>query len=54
MGSKNGTFVKSRRIRGAVRLADKDLLKIGPASMVFRILRRTGSTLSSIKDRGAR
>jgi DNA-binding winged helix-turn-helix (wHTH) protein len=54
LGSKNGTFVKSRRIRGAVRLADKDLLKIGPASMVFRILRRTGSTLSSIKDRGAR
>ena len=54
LGSKNGTFVKARRIRGAVRLADKDLLKIGPASMVFRVLRRTGSTLSSIKDRGTR
>jgi DNA-binding winged helix-turn-helix (wHTH) protein len=52
--SKNGTYVKGRKVRDAVRLADKDLVKIGPASMVFRILRRTGSTLSSIKDRGTR
>jgi DNA-binding winged helix-turn-helix (wHTH) protein len=54
LGSKNGTHVNARRIREAVRLADKDALKIGPASMVFRVLRRTGSTLSSIKDRGTR
>jgi DNA-binding winged helix-turn-helix (wHTH) protein len=54
LGSKNGTYLKAQRIRGAVRLADKDLLEIGPASMVFRILRRTGSTLSSIKDRVSR
>lgn len=54
LGSKNGTFWKGRRIRGATELADKDELKIGPASMVLRILRRTGSTLSSMKDGRAR
>jgi DNA-binding winged helix-turn-helix (wHTH) protein len=54
LGSKNGTSARGRRIREVVTLADKDELKIGPASMVFRILRRTGSTLSSIKDRAAR
>lgn len=54
LGSKNGTYCKGRRIRGTTELADKDELKIGPASMVLRILRRTGSTLSSMEDRGSR
>ncbi len=31
LGSKNGTFVRGRRIEKPARLADKDAIKIGPA-----------------------
>jgi hypothetical protein len=51
LGSKNGTYWKGRKIRGTTALADKDELRIGPVSLVLRILRRTGSTLSSIEGR---
>lgn len=51
LGSKNGTYLQGRRIRAVEALADKSALRIGHASMVFRILRRTGSTLSNIPDR---
>jgi len=54
LGSKNGTYLKGRRIRETTTLADKDELKIGPASMVLRVLKQTGSTLSSMKGRGSR
>lgn len=54
LGSKNGTYLKGRKIRGAAPLGDKDALKIGPARMVFRVLRRTGSTLSSMKQQAPR
>ena len=54
LGSKNGTYARGLRIREVVTLADRDEMKIGPASMVFRVLRATGSTLSSIKDRASR
>ncbi len=54
LGSKNGTFLRGHRIRAVSALADKDALKIGPASMMFRVLRRTGSTLSSMKERASR
>jgi DNA-binding winged helix-turn-helix (wHTH) protein len=54
LGSKNGTYCKGRKIRVATALGDKDEVKIGPASMVFRIVRQTGSTLSSMKGRASR
>jgi DNA-binding winged helix-turn-helix (wHTH) protein len=54
MGSKNGTFAQGKKIAGPTPLRDRDTLKIGPASMVFRVLRRTGSTLSSMKERASR
>jgi len=44
LGSKNGTFVRGRRIQRPARLADRDAIKIGPASMIFRLFTRTGST----------
>jgi DNA-binding winged helix-turn-helix (wHTH) protein len=47
LGSKNGTYVRGKRIGAAVRLADQDAIKIGPASMVFRQYRKTGSTVST-------
>lgn len=54
LGSKNGSYLRGERISAAAPLADRDALKIGPASLVFRVLHRTGSTLSSIQDRASR
>lgn len=51
LGSKNGTFLRGRRIEKPARLADKDAIKIGPASMVFRLFKRTGSTASTVEER---
>jgi hypothetical protein len=47
LGSKNGTYVRGRRIEKAARLADRDRIKIGPARMVFRLFRKIGSTAST-------
>ncbi|HEY1249713.1 MAG TPA: FHA domain-containing protein [Thermoanaerobaculia bacterium] len=47
LGSKNGTFLKGRRIRGATALSDKDALTVGNAVMTFRVLHSTGSTVSN-------
>jgi DNA-binding winged helix-turn-helix (wHTH) protein len=52
LGSKNGTFLRGRRIGKPSRLADKDAIKIGPASMIFRLFKRTGSTASTVEKRG--
>src|SRR5262245_50832971 len=38
LGSKNGTFVGGKRIQEPTRLYDRDNLKIGPASMTFRVV----------------
>jgi DNA-binding winged helix-turn-helix (wHTH) protein len=46
LGSKNGTFVRGKRISGKRRLADEDPIQIGPANLIFRIFRQTGSTAS--------
>jgi DNA-binding winged helix-turn-helix (wHTH) protein len=51
LGSKNGTLVRGRRIEKPARLEDKDTIKIGPASLVFRLFKRTGSTASTIEER---
>jgi DNA-binding winged helix-turn-helix (wHTH) protein len=54
LGSKNGTSVGDAKIGKPVRLSEKDIIKIGPATMRLRVLRRTGSTLSSMKEHPAR
>jgi hypothetical protein len=46
LGSKNGTLIRGRRISGTRRLADKDPIEIGPAHLIFRVFRQTGSTAS--------
>jgi DNA-binding winged helix-turn-helix (wHTH) protein len=51
LGSKNGTFRCGTKIADRVRLADQDTIRIGPASMVFRIFTRTGPTASTVEDR---
>lgn len=54
LGSKNGTLLKNRRIRRATTLSDGDELRFGSASMKFRVLRSTGSTLSNVKETRSR
>jgi DNA-binding winged helix-turn-helix (wHTH) protein len=51
LGSKNGTYVRGRRIEKPTRLEDRDPIRIGPASIVFRMFQKTGTTVSSIEDR---
>jgi len=46
LGSKNGTLIRGKRISGPRRLADGDPIEIGPANLVFRVFRQTGSTAS--------
>jgi DNA-binding winged helix-turn-helix (wHTH) protein len=47
LGSKNGTYVAGQKIRGAVQLSDRESVKIGPATMTLRVMKRTGSTRST-------
>jgi len=46
LGSKNGTLVRGKRVAGTRRLSDKDSIQIGPANLIFRVFRQTGSTAS--------
>jgi pSer/pThr/pTyr-binding forkhead associated (FHA) protein len=54
LGSKNGTTLRCRKIRDPVGLRDGDVIKIGPASLVFRTLHRTGSPASTVDKRARR
>ena len=51
LGSKNGTWIDDARIRGSIRLADRDVVTVGPARLKLRILRRVGSTRSTVGER---
>lgn len=51
LSSKNGTRLREKKIAAASRLSDKDTIKIGPASLVFRVFKRTASTVSTIEGR---
>jgi pSer/pThr/pTyr-binding forkhead associated (FHA) protein len=44
LGSKNGTYLRGERLKGPRRLANGDEIRIGPISMTFRVLSRTGTT----------
>jgi DNA-binding winged helix-turn-helix (wHTH) protein len=46
--SKNGTQLNGRRIHSSTKLADEDVIMIGPASIVFRVFRETASTATAI------
>jgi hypothetical protein len=48
LGSKNGTYVGGEKIRGPAQLADRAVVKIGPATLTLRVYRRTGSTRTSM------
>ena len=51
LGSKNGTYLKGRKIQGATPLSDEDEVTIGNAAMTFRVLRSTGSTVTNAERR---
>lgn len=44
LGSKNGTFVRGRRVTGRVPLRDGDLVRLGTAELVVRSVRQGLST----------
>jgi len=48
LGSKNGTYLRGRKIDSPMELADRDELRIGPASMIFRVFRPAESTATAI------
>jgi len=54
LGSRNGTYVGGARIRGAASLKDRDVVKVGSATLTLRVLKRTGSTRSPMKERPSR
>ena len=47
LGSKNGTYLRGKRIESPTKLADEDPVTIGPASMIFRVFRQTSSTATA-------
>ncbi len=47
LGSKNGTYLRGKKLGSAAKLADEDLVTIGPASMIFRVFKQTASTASA-------
>jgi DNA-binding winged helix-turn-helix (wHTH) protein len=50
LGSKNGTKLQGRKIQDAARLTDRDVIQIGPATMVVRVYRPAGTTNTAIED----
>jgi DNA-binding winged helix-turn-helix (wHTH) protein len=49
LGSRNGTYLRGKKITARAKLTDGDQLKIGPASMVFRVFKQTASTAIAVE-----
>jgi DNA-binding winged helix-turn-helix (wHTH) protein len=48
LDSKNGTYLRGKRIEGPRKLVDEDQVTIGPASMIFRVFKQTASTAAAV------
>jgi len=48
LDSKNGTYLRGKRIGAPGKLADGDEVTIGPASLTFRVFKQTASTATAI------
>jgi DNA-binding winged helix-turn-helix (wHTH) protein len=46
LGSRNGTYVRGKKIDGRAALADGDELRVGPVSMIIRLVSPDTSTLT--------
>lgn len=44
LSSRNGTFVRGRRLRGPTELKDGDMIGLGPVQVTFRVFSGPGST----------
>ena len=51
LGSKNGTFHRGEKIVTAATLANGDIVRVGGATMVFRVFLRTGPTATAASVR---
>ena len=49
LGSKNGTLLKGEKIRSPAKLADEDLITVGPASMIFRVFKQPAPTATAVE-----
>lgn len=49
LGSRNGTYLRGKRIETPRKLADEDQVTIGPASMIFRVFKQTASTATAVE-----
>ena len=49
LGSKNGTYLRGKRIEAPTKLANEDEVTIGPASMIFRVFKQTASTAIAVE-----
>ena len=54
LGSKNGTLLGGKRVRASTRLSDRDVIRIGPAKMAFRVFQSAASTASTVEERRSR
>jgi DNA-binding winged helix-turn-helix (wHTH) protein len=54
LGSKNGTYLRGKRIQSPTRLSSGDRIAIGPASMIFRVFDETASTATAAGEMGGR
>ena len=48
LGSKNGTFLRGKRIEGPKKLTDRDEVTVGPVSLTFRVFKPAASTATAI------
>ncbi len=49
LNSRNGTFLRGKRIKAPTKLADEDQVTIGPASMIFLVFKQTASTAAAVE-----
>lgn len=46
LGSRNGTFLNGRRVEGAAKIHDNDVIALGPITLIFHVARAPTSTQS--------
>jgi len=52
LGSKNGTYLRGRRLQTPAKLTNGDRIMIGRASMTFRVLDKMASTATAAEQKG--
>ena len=50
LGSRNGTFLRGRRLQRPAEIRDGDVIGLGPVSMIFRVFSSVGSTEAASRE----